>query len=71
VRKTLPSYETIITPDIEKGAGNCADDMLARAIRESISFVKNERGEVAHSVFNIDDLARRITRSPGTLSGVV
>jgi mono/diheme cytochrome c family protein len=44
------------------------NEFAAKEIPEVISFVKNERGEVTHFVFNIDDLARRITSSPGTPS---
>jgi hypothetical protein len=33
---------------------------LTREIPEVITFVKNERGEVTHMLFNVDDIARRV-----------
>lgn len=37
------------------------NEFAAKEIPEVISFVKNERGEVTHLLFNVDDVARRIT----------
>ena len=37
------------------------NEFTAKEIPEVISFVKNERGEITHLLFNVDDVARRIT----------
>lgn len=36
------------------------NEFAAKEIPEVISFVKNERGEVTHLLFNVDDIARRV-----------
>ena len=37
------------------------NEFAAKEIPEVISFVKNERGEVTHLLFNVDDISRRFS----------
>jgi hypothetical protein len=56
---------------IQNGAGGptyelfqiARNEFTAKEIPEVISFVKNERGEVTHLLFNVDDISRRLSNS--------
>jgi mono/diheme cytochrome c family protein len=39
------------------------NEFAAKEIPEVMSFVKNERGEVTHLLFNVDDVAQRVNRN--------
>lgn len=38
------------------------NEFAAKEIPEVISFVKNERGKITHLLFNVDGIARRVSR---------